>query len=375
VDSVGQAKVALVRGESRYGNVAAALESIADQVRLDAAHCVLVKPNFVSVNRQLAATHVDAVRAVLDFIRARYDGLIVVAEGAALSSTWEGFRNYGYEPLAEEYGVELVDLNADDTVPVQIYNRRLRPLTVSLARTVVEAGYRISVGPPKTHDVVIVTLSIKNMVMGALVNPQVVRRSRGTPGLVQRLAGLAPKWVRQSGLGEWGKSTFLGRLGESSKMAMHQGFPVINLNLALVAPRVWPHLAVIDGWQGMEGEGPGAGDPVDWKVALAGTDPLALDVLTAHLMGFNPEEVGYLRYCRLLGLGVGEVEQVKVVGNVAPGEASCSFAPHPIYQCQLAWHLDGVERYLNPVRVNEPLGGVGTDGSTDGSLVAEAVEK
>ena len=343
----------MAQGESRRGNITAALESIADQVRLDDVSRVLVKPNFVSVSRQLAATHVDAVRAVLDFIRVRYNGLIVVAEGAALSSTWEGFRNYGYEPLVEEYGVELVDLNADDIVPVRIYSRRLRPLTVHLARTIVEADYCISVGPPKTHDVVIVTLSIKNMVMGSLVNPQAVRNGGGTPGIVQRMARLAPKWIWQSGLAEWGKSTFLGRLGGSSKMAMHQGFPVINLNLALVASRVRPHLAVIDGWQGMEGEGPGAGDPVDWKVALAGTDPLALDVLTAHLMGFDPEQIGYLQYCRWLGLGVGEVERIDVVGNVAPGKIQRSFAPSPTHQRQLAWHLDGVERYLKLARVNE----------------------
>ncbi|MCK4315263.1 MAG: DUF362 domain-containing protein, partial [Anaerolineae bacterium] len=322
---MSQAKVALVRGENRWKNITAALEGIADQVRLDTVPRVLVKPNFVSVNRQLAATHVDAIRAVLDFVRARYDGSIVVAEGAAMSPTWEGFRNYGYESLVEEYGVKLVDLNMDDTVPARIYDRHLRPLTVYLARTVVETDYRISVGLPKTHDTVIVTLSIKNMVMGSLVNPQAVRHSGGTPGLAQRLARLAPKWMWQSGLAEWAKGTFLGRQGGSSKMAMHQGFPVINLNLALVARRVWPHLAVVDGWQGMEGDGPGNGDPVDWRMALASTDPLAVDVLTTHLMGFDPERVGYLHYCRRLGTGVGEMGQIEVVGNVLPEDVRRSF--------------------------------------------------
>jgi uncharacterized protein (DUF362 family) len=349
--------VALVRGEGRYESVTAALERIADQARLDGVHRVLIKPNFVSTDRQLAATHVDAVRAVLNFVRGRYDGPIVVAEGAALSSTWEGFRHFGYESLVEEYGVELGDLNDDDTVPVQIYGRRLRPLTVHLARTVVEAGYRISVGPPKTHDLVLVTLAVKNMVMGALVNPQAGRHSGGTPGLAHRLAGLVPKWVWHSELAEWAKGTLLGRPGGSSKMAMHQGIPILNLNLALVASVVWPHLAVIDGWQGMEGEGPGLGDPVDWQVALAGIDPLAVDVLTAHLMGFDPEQIGYLQYCRRLGLGVGEVERIEVVGsgNVAPEGVRRAFAPHPQYQRQLAWRLDGVEQYLSPVRMNRPL--------------------
>ncbi|MDY6877711.1 MAG: DUF362 domain-containing protein [Chloroflexota bacterium] len=346
MDRAERARVALVRGESRRGNITAALEGVADQGRLDTVSRVLVKPNFVSVDRQLAATHVDAIRAVLDFVRARYDGSIVVAEAAAMSPTWEGFRNFGYEALVEEYGIELVDLNADDSVPVRIYDRHLRPLTVYLARTAVEADYRISVGLPKTHDTVIVTLSIKNIVMGSLVNPQAVRRSGGVPGVVQRLARLAPKWMWQSGLAEWAKGVFLGRPGGSSKMAMHQGFPVINLNLALVAHHVWPHLVVIDGWQGMEGDGPGNGDPVDWRVALASTDPLAADVLTAHLMGFDSEQVGYLQYCRHLGLGVGEVGQIEVVGNVSPAGVRRSFAPSPTHERQLGWHLDGVERYL-----------------------------
>jgi uncharacterized protein (DUF362 family) len=85
---------------------------------------------------------------------------------------------------------------------------------------------------------------------------------------------------------------------------------------------------------------------VDWRVALAGTDPLAVDVLTAHLMGFDPTQVGYLQYCRRLGLGVGETGRIEIVGNVSPQEARRPFEPHPTYRRQLAWHLDGVERYL-----------------------------
>ena len=349
--------VALVRGEGRYKNVTAALEAISGQVRLDGVRRVLVKPNFVSTDHPLAATHVDAVRAVLNFIRARYDGSIIVAEGAALSSTGEGFSNFGYESLIDEYGVELIDLNGDDTVAVRIYSRYLRPLTIQLARTVVEADYRISVCPPKTHDLVMATLAVKNMAMGALVNPQAGRRSGGATGLTHRLARFVPKWVWRSELAEWVKGVFLGRLGGSSKMAMHQGIPVLNLNLALVASAVWPQLAVIDGWQGMEVDGPGLGDPVDWRTALAGTDPLAVDTLTAYLMGFDPGKIGYLQYCRRLELGVGVVERIKVVGNIASEDAGCVFAPHPNYQRQLAWRMDGVEQYLETNRCDRSDGG------------------
>jgi len=123
-----------------------------------------------------------------------------------------------------------------------------------------------------------------------------------------------------------------------------------------VAPRVWPHLAVIDGWQGMEGDGPGNGDAVDWRVALAGSDPLAVDVFTTHLMGLDPEQVGYLQYCRRMGLGMGEVGQIEVVGNVAPAEVRRSFAPSPTHERQLDWRLDGVGRYLDQVRSDNIFG-------------------
>jgi uncharacterized protein (DUF362 family) len=346
-----RSSVALVRGESRYENVIAVLSNLPGGLGLEGTRRVLIKPNFVSTTNQAASTHVDAVRAVIEFVRARYDGPIVVGEGAAVSPTSEGFRNFCYESLVDAYaagaGVELVDLNADGVVPVQILDRRLRPKTVYLARTAVEDGvYRISVGIPKTHDCVVVTLAIKNMVMGTLVNPRAVYHGGGMPGLARWAGYLMPRRLRQSALAEWVKGVLLGRLDGSSKMAMHQGLPAMNVNLALVAARVWPHLAVIDGWQGMEGDGPGAGDPVDWGVALASTDPLAADALAAHLMGFDPERVGYLRYCGLMGLGVGALDRIDVVGNAAPGDVRRPFKPHPTYQHQLQYQLEGAERYL-----------------------------
>jgi uncharacterized protein (DUF362 family) len=328
--------------------VARALRTIEDSVDLADVQRLLIKPNFVSVERQLAATHVGAVRAVLDFVRARYDGTVIVAEGAAVSPTREGFHRFDYESLVDAYGVELLDLNADETVPVLIYDRRLRPLTVSLARTAVEADYRIAVGPPKTHDVVVVTLSIKNMVMGALVNPGVASNGGGILHRARSAARLIPDWLRWSGLIEWLKGAVLGSTWGSSKMAMHQGVRVINLNLAMVASHVWPHLAVIDGWRGMEGKGPSEGETVEWRVALAGIDPLAVDTVTADLMGFAPEEVGYLQYCRALDLGTGALERIELVGNVAPAEVRESFKPHPTYEDQLDWRMEGAERYLEP---------------------------
>lgn len=342
------AVVSLARRRTRRETVAAALEPIADEIDLRGVRRLLVKPNFVTPYRQLAATHVEAVRAVLDFLRQRYDGPIVVAEGAATAPTWEGFRNYGYESLVEAYDVELRDLNTDETVEVTVYDRHLRPMRLHLARTVAEADFRVSVCPPKTHDTVIVTLSIKNMAMGALVNPHAERRAAAgrLRSALARVGRMAPAWARQSALAERVKGDLFGGPTGSQKMAMHQGIPVLNLNLARVARVVWPHLAVIDGWEGMEGEGPGHGDPVAWRVALAGTDPLAVDALTARLMGYDPLQVGYLYYCHLLDLGCADLSQIRVVGDLRPEEATRRFRPHPTFPTQQRWRLPEPERYL-----------------------------
>ena len=293
-------RVALIRGQDRYSNISQALEVIDSAIDLSDKQRILIKPNFVTTHRELAATHADAVRAVLDYLRERGAGPITLAEGPAVGSLESGLRSYGYEPLIREYDLRVVDLNQDETRPVQVWNSRLQPHTVQAARTVLDSDLRISVGPPKTHDDVIVTHSLKNYAVGCLVG----------------------------------------------KRAIHQGCVGINLNLYKMAAFVAPHLSVIDGFVGMEGHGPTRGDPVDWRIAVASTDFLAADCLTTRLMGFDPHEVGYLHYCLINGLGRGEPDEIEVVGNVTPEDAYHPFRPHPTIEQQRRWQVDHVERYL-----------------------------
>jgi len=56
-------------------------------------------------------------------------------------------------------------------------------------------------------------------------------------------------------------------------------------------------LAVIDGHEGMEGNGPVMGTPVASKLAIASTDFIAADRVAVECMGVDPNWVGYLRYC------------------------------------------------------------------------------
>jgi uncharacterized protein (DUF362 family) len=289
---------------------------------------------------------------VLDFVRARYDGRLTIAEGPSVESAADAFRVLGYEPLARAYDAELVDLNHDEPQPVDVYDWRLRPLRLHLAKSVVESDFRISVGPPKTHDAVIVTLSLKNMIMGTLIShfSRVDLSRNGSPGPMRKASRavwrMIPQWVRGLPPAEWLEFRAMSTTQPSDKMKMHQSYPVINLNLALVAPLVQPHLAVIDAYEAMEGDGPSTGTMVPMRLALASTDALAADVVGTTLMGFSPEEVGYLHYCKQLGLGAGDLSQIEIVGNATLASCTRSFQPHTTYRRQLRWQLHKAEELL-----------------------------
>ena len=286
--------VALVKSEGHYHGVFEALKLIEDDVKesIKGKRRVLIKPNFVSTSRQLAATHVDAVRAVLDVISKYHSGRIIIGEGPAASRLKSGLINYGYLKLQDEYDVEFVDLNEDDYVELEAYDSDLKPMKLRMSRTLLESDYRISVALPKTHDCVIVTLSIKNVVVGGLVG------------------------------------------GEKSRI--HQGYKAINMNIAELAKHVMPNLAVIDGFLGMEGRGPVSGDPVRLKVAAASLYPVSLDAVICKVMGFDPLDVGYLYYLDRWGIGVADLNRIRVIGESIEGLAR-KFRPHPNFKDMLRW--------------------------------------
>jgi uncharacterized protein (DUF362 family) len=315
-------RIALCQGDERAPNLRRTLELVIGDIHWPSRQDVLVKPNLVLAGRPDAITHRDALIALLDSVRARYSGRLTIAEGCALDPTMQVFQSLGYPTIANFYRAHLLDLNSDEITPVTVYHHSGRSLHLRLARHVVESDCRISLTLPKTHDAVMVTLSIKNIVMGSLVN----RRLATHPD--------RPLWRDRLGRAIWGHGDGWG----SDKAAMHQGYPMMNINLALVTQLVRPHLSVLDGHVAMEGAGPSDGTLVPWGIAIAGADPLAVDVLAARLMGFDPNEIGYLNYCAHLGLGCADLTHVEVLGNVEMEKVSLHLSPHPSHVKQQRWH-------------------------------------
>jgi uncharacterized protein (DUF362 family) len=283
--------VSLIRGEDRRANVFEALKAIDEQIvpELKRKKYVVIKPNNVSTIAQLASTHADTLRGIMDYLSTRFKGPVIIAESSA-GDTMQGFENFKYNRVASEYAankVSLLDLNAEaryEVLPVLDENLHLTPVRLA-ARLLDPEAFVISAGVLKTHNVVVATLGIKNMCLGAPLHQ-------------------APKEAKR-----W-----------NDKRKYHGGVRQTHYDIMLTAQRLsknW-NLSVIDGFEGMEGNGPSSGTPVPSRLAIASTDFVAADRVGVEAMGVNAGWPGYLIYCWQAGVGQYDIRQIDIVGeNIA----------------------------------------------------------
>ena len=331
--------VAITRGRGRYENIVAALDLLGKTAVSGNRH--LIKPNFVSTEKQLASTHREAVRAVLDFLRRHSERPITIGEGTALYDTFDGYRNFGFDSLVSGYqDVRLQDLNRDAYEVITLYDKDLAPLPVRIAKTVIESDHRISLSIPKTHDTAMVTLGLKNMAVGSLIRDMDKSLFSLVGMIADRFLNYVPPRLKPlfsfQGLSRLG----ITRISSSDKVKLHQGFLNMHLFLYQLARTIPPHLVVLDGFAAMEGNGPVSGEPVPWNLAIAGTDPVAVDAVAAYLMGFDPASIGYLYFCGRAGLGETVVDRINIVG-AGLDECRRPFKPHASYAAQVHWKDDG----------------------------------
>jgi uncharacterized protein (DUF362 family) len=74
-------------------------------------------------------------------------------------------------------------------------------------------------------------------------------------------------------------------------------------------------LVVVDASTAMEGQGPSEGTPVKMGLIIAGTNPLATDMVSASLMGFEPEEIPTFAWANKAGMKPDRLEEIEVRGE------------------------------------------------------------
>jgi len=209
----------------------------------------------------------EVTRAVADIVE-DIGARAVIAESSAIGVDSEKvIEQSGYAQL-RELGYEVIDLKSlKTTVELPVTNHRVFE-TIQTWDLVQQADVIISVPKLKTHDQTEMTCSIK------------------------KLKGL---------------------LTDKNKKAMHrQGLfeGVIDLLTA-----VKPSLAVVDAIVCQEGVGPVFGKPVEMNLVLAGKDLVAVDAVSARLIGYHPRETLLTVNAADRGLGVMDPAQIEIVGE------------------------------------------------------------
>jgi len=278
--------VGLVKGTDRKTNMYDALKLIEDDIKQSIGDKqVVIKPNFTRVEKEdwLASTHVDNVHAVLEFLKPFYKKKVIIAEGAGGAQPIAiPVENYGYNKLKEDYNVEFYDLSKDTYSIVNLMDNNIQPMPIFTSNLLLDPNtYVISAAVMKTHNLAVVTLGLKNLVLASPMNFGDRKNERS------KLHG--------------------GRVADDPRY--------INYNMFRMAQYTYPDLTIIDGFVGMEGKGPLFGEPIDVGVAIASTDTIAADRIGTDVMGHDFNNVGHLVHCANAKMGEGDITKINVLGD------------------------------------------------------------
>jgi uncharacterized protein (DUF362 family) len=217
---------------------------------------ILIKPNLVNAAPPPVTLPVEACAALVRACRQWSTAEIIVAEGTGEKhlTTDEVFTIHGYDRLAQEEGIKLVDLNQAELIELHHPQNRVFP-SFMMPRLVMES-FVLSAAVLKAHSLATITLSMKNMI------------------------GVAPPAFYQQG-GHWKKSAFHRQMQTS----------IFELNRYRR-----PDLAFLDATVGLADYhlgGPTC-DPPPNKL-VAGFDPVAVDATGSELLGIPWRQVGHIQ--------------------------------------------------------------------------------
>ena len=316
------AVVAVSRNKNPYKATTFALELIIDEVLHGLPERAVIKPNVLSEHKDgYVVTDPRICEATVDFLRAQDVEDFILAEGTTNSKvkgkadTMVAFERHGFSRLGEKWS--MIDLNYDEPADwFEIYSPGLNYRVELGVAKMVASNYTISAAKFKTHDVLGLTLSLKNM-MGSIC----AARNLDTGQVIAR-GPISKTYMHGFGERQPQDLTTEQNIGPS-KLAL-------AANLVRMAKRIKPSLAIIDGVTAMEGDGPLHGSRKKLGVVLAGIDPVAVDTVAAYIAGFDIRHTGYIYISGLRGIGEARLDEIEVVGEKLE-EIRSSFTPHKLF--------------------------------------------
>jgi uncharacterized protein (DUF362 family) len=287
----------------RNGNVRDAVE---ESMRLlggvgrlmGSANRILLKPNLagenpsgttkVNVSEALACVLLEAGKevsigdgaAAVQGHNARYP-LVCRTQKAPVLDRMQAFvfEALGYTDMAKKRRIPLVNLHTGDMATVAVPNAYVYD-ALTVHRSLTETDMVCSVPMMKTHTLAWVSLALKNM------------------------------------LGCYPASVYSTVRGGVHDAAAAKGSPAVAYETVDMVKAIDKMgFTLVDASTAMEGNGPFGGPLVPMGLIVAGANALAVDTISAALMGFKPETIPTLTCAGQCGLGPSTLEDIEVLGT------------------------------------------------------------
>ncbi len=233
---------------------------------------ILLKPNLLTGKppEACATTHPSIVRALVRLVRDA-GGIPFVGDSAGIGNMLKIAQRCGIMQVCEEMDVEFMGF----TEPVRVINPRGTVFKrLEVAREVFGVDGIINLPKLKTHTQMFLTLGVKNL-FGCV------------PGKFK------PQWHLSAGV----NTTYFASM-------------LLDLYLFLK-----PRLTVMDGIMGMEGLGPGSGEPRYIGLVLASTNAIAMDRVIVDLLSARMDDMPVLKTAERWGLNGTDLHRIDIKGE------------------------------------------------------------
>lgn len=291
-------RVSIVKGKNRKENLKKAIslieKDIAKAIRTKKSNTLFIKINAIDSNFPLACTHIEALEAVLDVFYEKFKEIVVG------DNTFVFTKNKGvpYNKILKKFPeIKFSDLTEFESENIE-FKKINRGISVGEVSLLSRKAFTISLALPKTHDTFVYTGCLKNMFGCVIKN----RGSLHAMNLYDRM--------------------FLNKYAKGNQLKWE--------NLIEVIEKIKPDLCILDGYEGMEGNGPMFGTKVHLGLAMCSLDGIVLDKIAAKICGFNN-----IPYLLLLSNKNQKDTEIVKEGFDSINEISKKFKPHYNYKYQI----------------------------------------
>ena len=271
--------------ESLIGGISRAFKI--GKIPVKKADSIVIKPNLCYYwdSSTGQTTSPRLVGALIEFLRSRLrnDPEIFIAEAdASAMKTKHVFRMLGYEDLADDKEVELLNLSENPTVDCRTSVDSL-DVVLPFSQKLLQTDLLINVPKLKYHRTPKVTCALKN-IFGAIAKP--------------------------------------------FKFSYH---PHLFRTIVAANKIIKSDIVLVDGLVAL-------GDhPKIMNTLLLGEDAFAVDWAASEIIGFDPQSVGHLRLAKREGLG--ETNESKIIGEASLEELKRRFPRVSYLRQKISWGL------------------------------------